>query len=154
MKKRILILMMFCLILIWVIIRTSLKQESPVQQISHPPQGVAIIITGAAARIPQEAALLEELYNRGLLKNVVFISGVSSGALNAVMLNGILSGRITWKEYKDILCNIKNEDIFIQEGKKLPVNTEPARNLYKKIFEERLGYYQIGDLPYTTAISA
>jgi predicted acylesterase/phospholipase RssA len=50
--------------------------------------GTAIIMTGAAARIPQEAALLEELYNRQLLKNVVFISGVSSGALNAVALNG------------------------------------------------------------------
>ena len=49
--------------------------------------GTAIILTGAAARIPQEAALLEELYNRGLLKNVVFISGVSSGALNSVVLN-------------------------------------------------------------------
>jgi hypothetical protein len=58
-------------------------------------------MTGAAARIPQEAALLEELYNRGLLKNVVFISGVSSGALNAVMLNGILSREMTWKEYKN-----------------------------------------------------
>jgi hypothetical protein len=28
------------------------------------------------------------------LKDVVFISGVSSGALNAVMLNGILSGKM------------------------------------------------------------
>jgi len=61
-------------------------------------KGTAILMTGAAARIPQEAALLEALYKRGLLKDVVFISGVSSGALNAVMLNGILSGKITWNE--------------------------------------------------------
>jgi hypothetical protein len=116
--------------------------------------GTAIIMTGAAARIPQEAGLLEELYNRGLLKDVVFISGVSSGALNAVILNGILSGRLTWEEYKEILYNIKNSDIFIQnEGKKLPVNTGPARELYTKIVEGKLGYHQIGDLPYMTAIS-
>jgi predicted acylesterase/phospholipase RssA len=116
--------------------------------------GTAIILTGAAARIPQEAGLLEELYNRGLLKDVVFISGVSSGALNAVMLNGILSGKMTWAEYKEILFNLKNKDIFIQDGpKRLPVNTQPARNLYTKIVEDRLGYHKIGDLPYTTSIS-
>jgi hypothetical protein len=116
--------------------------------------GTAIILTGAAARIPQEAGLLEELYNRGLMKDIVFISGVSSGALNAVMLNGILSGKITWEEYKEILYNLKNSDIFIQEGhKKLPVNTQPARNLFTRIVEEKLGYHQIGDLPFMTEIS-
>lgn len=116
--------------------------------------GTAILMTGAAARIPQEAGLLEELYNRGLMKDVVFIAGVSSGALNAVILNGILSGKMTWTEYKEILYNLKNSDIFIQEGnKKLPVNTQPARNLYTKIVEDKLGYHQIGDLPFMTAIS-
>jgi predicted acylesterase/phospholipase RssA len=116
--------------------------------------GTAIIMTGAAARIPQEAALLEELYKRGQLKDVVFISGVSSGALNSVMLNGILSGKLTWAEYKNILFNLKNNDIFIQEGgKKLPVNTDPSRNLYTKVVEDKLGYHQIGDLPYMTEIS-
>src|SRR5450759_5255424 len=112
--------------------------------------GTAIIMSGAAARIPQEAGLLEELDNRGLLKDVVFISGVSSGALNAVMLNGILSGRMTWAEYKEILYNLKNSDIFIQEGaKRLPVNTQPSRNLYTKIVEGKLGYRQIGAVSYT-----
>jgi len=118
-----------------------------------PRNGVAIIMTGAAARIPQEAALLEELDNRGLLKNLVFISGVSSGALNAVMLNGILSGKITWDDYEKILYNLKNSDIFVQEGKKIPVNSLPARALYKSIVEDKLGYHKIGDLPYPTGIS-
>jgi len=121
---------------------------------SLPPSGTAIIMTGAAARIPQEAGLLEELYNRGLLKDVVFISGVSSGALNAVMLNGILSGKMTWAEYRGILYNLKNSDIFVQDGKrKIPVNTQPARALYTKIVEGRLGYHKIGDLPIMTSIS-
>jgi predicted acylesterase/phospholipase RssA len=115
--------------------------------------GTAIIMTGAAARLPQEAALLESLYNRGLLKNVVFISGVSSGALNSVMLNGILSGRISWTEYKEIIFGIKNSDIFIQEGKKLPVNTEPARRFITNVVEKKLHYHTIGDLPYFTEIS-
>jgi hypothetical protein len=130
------------------------KSVGTTEPIYAERNGTAIIMTGAAARIPQEAALLEELYNRGLMRNVVFISGVSSGALNAVMLNGILSGKLTWAEYKEILFSLKNSDIFIQkEGKKLPVNTEPERKLFKKIVEGKLGYHQIGDLPYLTEIS-
>jgi predicted acylesterase/phospholipase RssA len=131
------------------------KKEVNIQETisQNPRNGVAIILTGAAARIPQEAALLEELDKRGLLKNVVFISGVSSGALNSVVLNGILSGKMTWKQYKDILYGLNNSDVFLQNGKKLPVNTSPARTLYKKVFEEKLGYYTIGDLPYMTSIS-
>jgi predicted acylesterase/phospholipase RssA len=130
------------------------EKESENQSVVSSRSGTAIIMTGAAARIPQEAALLEELYNRGIMKDVVFISGVSSGALNAVMLNGILSGKLSWDEYKKILFGLKNSDIFIQEkGGKLPVNTEPARRLYKKIAEDKLGYHQIGDLPFMTEIS-
>jgi predicted acylesterase/phospholipase RssA len=121
---------------------------------SAPRNGVAVLITGAAARIPQEAALLEELDHRGLLKDLVFISGVSSGALNSVVLNGILSGKLTWDDYRNILYNIKNCDIYLQEAnKKLPMNTSPARGLYKKIVEEKLEYSKIGDLPFTTNIS-
>jgi hypothetical protein len=115
--------------------------------------GVAVILTGAAARIPQEAALLEELDRRGLLNDLVFISGVSSGALNSVVLNGIKSGKMTWEDYKNILYNLKNSDVFVQEGKKLPVNTAPARALYKKVAEGELGYSRIGDLPIPTGIS-
>jgi predicted acylesterase/phospholipase RssA len=115
--------------------------------------GIAIIMTGAAARIPQEAALLEELDKRGLLKNVVFISGVSSGALNSVILNGILSKKMTWDGYKNILSDLNNSDLFVREGKKFPVNTSPARELFRRIAEDSLGYYSIGDLPITTSIS-
>jgi predicted acylesterase/phospholipase RssA len=84
---------------------------------------------------------------------VVFISGVSSGALNSVALNGILSGKFTWAEYKKILFAIRNSDIYIQDGRKLPVNTEPERVLLTKIVEKRLGYHTIGDLPFMTEIS-
>jgi predicted acylesterase/phospholipase RssA len=118
-----------------------------------PHKGVAVIITGAAARIPQEAALLEELDKRGLLKDLVFISGVSSGSLNAVILNGILSGKISWDEYRTILFNITNSDVFVRDKKKIPADTSPLRELLIKIVEEKLGYHSIGDLPFMTEIS-
>jgi predicted acylesterase/phospholipase RssA len=138
-----------------VMITCQCRRNNQLQEtiVPGPRNGVAVILTGAAARIPQEAALLEELDERGLLKNVVFISGVSSGALNSVVLNGILSGKMTWDDYKKILYNLKNNDVFVKDGKKLPVNTSPARALYKRVVEEQLGYFMIGDLPIVTGIS-
>ena len=130
------------------------KTEIVEEEIINSGSGTAIIMTGAAARLPQQAALLEELYNRGLLNDVVFISGVSAGALNAVVLNSILTGKLTWDQYRKILFNLENSDIFtLPEGKKLPVNTEPLRNLISKIVEDSLGYRQIGALPIMTEIS-
>jgi hypothetical protein len=115
--------------------------------------GVALIITGAAARIPQEAALLQALDERGLLENLVFISGDSSGALNAVALNAIRSGRMSWRRYREILSGLRNEDIFIQAGKRLPVDTGPFRSLLSRIVEQEMGYTSIGELPIPTSIT-
>lgn len=148
---RILIALFLITVIIFSLSDINNKKE---EQVVTSRSGTAIIMTGAGARLPQQAALMEELYNRGLLNDVVFISGVSAGAINAVMLNGILSGKITWNEYKKILFNISDSDIFIlPENRKLPVNTDPARNLYRNIAEEKLGYRQIGDLPIMTEIS-
>jgi predicted acylesterase/phospholipase RssA len=152
MKKLAIPLILILVIVIYSIL-ASLKKDDTKGEIFQKRSGTAIIMTGAAARIPQEAALLEELYNRGLMNNVVFISGVSSGALNSVALNGILSGKMTWDEYKKILFGIRNSDIFIQEGKKLPVNTDPERQLLINVAEKRLGFHTIGDLPFMTEIS-
>ncbi|MGE0079321.1 MAG: patatin-like phospholipase family protein [Bacteroidales bacterium] len=123
----------------------------------EPPQtkeqGTAIVITGAAAKISQEAALLERLYNQGMLNNVVFISGASSGGLNAVVLNGILSGKITWKEYREFLSKLSNDDIFKVTGNKFPVDTDPLRSLIIRFISERLGYKTLSDLPIPTSLS-
>ena len=116
-------------------------------------RGTAIVITGAAAKIAQEAALLEELDRKGMLKDVVFISGASSGALNAVALNGVLSGKFSWHEYVKILEQVTNDDVFIKNGSKVPVNTQPLRELITKIACNKLGYAKLSDLPYTTAFS-
>jgi predicted acylesterase/phospholipase RssA len=136
-----------------IIILSKLGNNGVETQFQNPREGTAIILTGAAARIAQEAALLEELDRRRLLDNVVFISGVSSGALNTVMLNAILSGKMTWEEYKNILFNINNCDVFTQDSAKIPVNTEPERALLKRIVEDQLGYRTIGDLPIFSEIS-
>ncbi len=146
-----LVLIIFLTVLIVFLSNRDSKTQETV--FPNPRNGVAVIMTGAAARIPQEAALLEELDKRGLLKNIVFISGVSSGALNSVILNGILSEKMTWNDYKNILFNLKNSDVFVQEGRKIPVNTAPARALYKRVAEEKLDYFRIGDLPFITGIS-
>jgi hypothetical protein len=154
MKKLRIITVLFSLSVLTAIIITSGRESDSADKfLKQGRSGTAIIMTGAAARIPQEAALLEQLYNRGLLKDVVFISGVSSGALNSVVLNGVLSGRMTWPEYKEILFGIKNSDIYIQDGKKLPVNTDPLRQFITKIVEGKMGYKSIGDLPIMTSIS-
>ena len=84
MKKRLFTLSLLCLALI-VRVSAEGRPSSPAGLPSaSPAKGVALVITGAAARIPQEAALLEALDERGLLKDLSFVSGDSSGALNAV----------------------------------------------------------------------
>jgi len=131
-----------------------LKNREGVREILlDSSMGTALIIPGAAARIPQEAALLEELDSTGQLEHVVFISGVSSGALNAVMLNAILSEKYTWSRYRSLLFNLTNQDIFINEGKGLPVNTTPFRNLLTSILHDTLGWYKMKDLPIPTSLS-
>jgi predicted acylesterase/phospholipase RssA len=153
MKKSRIIFAAAVLIIIAVFTLSGKREKTASSKGSDGRSGTAVIMTGAAARIPQEAALLEELFDRGLLKDVVFISGVSSGALNAVILNGILSGKMTWDEYKKMLFSLNNSDVFIQDGRKLPVNTEPLREYLTGVVEGKLGYHTIGDLPVTTSIS-
>jgi len=116
--------------------------------------GTAIVITGAAARLPQEAALLEQLYNTGELNDVAFITGASSGALNTVVLNALLSEKINWDEYKNILFGISDNQVFIRKGSSLPLDTGPLRELLRRLVNERLGYYKVGDLPIASSISA
>jgi len=116
-------------------------------------KGTAIVITGAAARIPQEAALLEQLYYTGDLSHVTFISGVSSGALNAVILNAILSGKYTWSQYRNLLFSMNNQKVFTASHDPFPVNTEPFRQLLTTLLHDTLGYYKLKDLPIPTSLS-
>jgi len=150
-RKRVLISIFMVILCLWIF--TGSKDKDVREPITPHRQGTAIVITGAAAKIAQEAALLEQLYDQGMLNDVVFISGASSGGLNAAVLNGILSRKMTWSEYKGILSSLRNDDIFIKNGKKLPVDTDPLRNLITKVVSDRLGYKALSDLPYPTSLS-
>ncbi len=115
--------------------------------------GTAVVITGAASRIAQESALLEQLHKTGWLRNVCFISGTSSGALNTVVLNAILEKKFSWQRYNSILFNLNNDDIFIRNGRSLPVNNLPYCNLLARVVNESLQYNSLGDLPFHSSIS-
>ncbi len=117
-------------------------------------KGTAVVITGAASRIPQEAALLEQLHLTGWLNDATFISGASSGALNAVVLNAILDSAFSWERYKQILFGITNIQVYEHTGSKLPLNTQPLRRLITRIVKDTLGYSVMGDLPFPSAVSA
>lgn len=146
-------LLLFLLTYAGLIITTLLAQPETEHLVFEKHSGTALVITGAAARIVQEAALLENLQKKGWLSNICFISGTSSGAINTVMLNGILENKFTWERYHSILFNITNHDIFIRNGRSLPVNNEPLQNLLEKVVNDSLGYKSIGDLPYQSSIS-
>ena len=143
----------FILLIMFALLPESCTNRVQPVEIDAPAEGTAILITGAAARIPQEAALLERLYQMGELNKVEFIAGASSGALNAVMLNGILSNKITWKQYEHWLGEITTDSIYSNNDKKLPVDTSPLRNYLTRIVNDSLGYYKMKDLPIATAIS-
>ena len=153
MKQRFLAFSLFCVALVFRLAAEG-GPSSPAGLPPAPPaRGVALVITGAAARIPQEAALLEALDERGLLKDLSFVSGDSSGALNAVAVNAIKSGRMTWARYRQILEGLHNSDVFVQSDKKLPVDTSPLRAMLKRVVEGEMGFRTMGDLPIPTSIS-
>ena len=87
--------------------------------------GKAILISGAGGKIPQLISLLRAMEEKGNLKGIKFIGGLSSGSIVSVLLNGVLSKKITWDEIYDFLDKLKNPDIFTANGT-LPVNISPS----------------------------
>lgn len=153
-KKIILVIMVFSTFLEAEMLSSKSDIFSdPLNDKSDMKTTTAVVIAGAASLIPQEAALLEQLYNTGWLQNITFISGVSSGALNTLMLNAILDGRITWERYKNILFSITNSQIFSLPKKEIPLDTSPLNQLLIKIAHDTLGYYTVRDLPITSSFS-
>lgn len=156
--RRVLIIFSFILILctltyLGLVIESITAKPKILPVVFEKRSGTAVVITGAAARIVQEAALLENLHKNGWLSNICFISGTSSGALNTVMLNAILEKKISWQCYNSILFKLNNDDIFVRNGRALPVNNDPYRNLLTRVINDSLGYKTIGDLPFKSAIS-
>lgn len=152
-KVFIFILILFMLIYTGLIIESIIARPKITPVTYEKRGGTALVITGAAARIVQEAALLENLHKTGWFSNICFISGTSSGALNTVMLNAILEEKISWEQYTSLLFNLTNEDIYIKKGRSLPVNIEPLYDLLSRVINDSLGYNCVGDLPYKSSIS-
>ena len=158
--SRISIKITFLLLLLFTAyVMTACQDEEPLpvfEEATGTPNGTAVIITGAAARITQELALLEALDNQGLLDNVRFISGVSSGAINTVMLNAVLddSNDFGWEDYKDIVLNLEQSDILVNDDNNLPVNTQPLWRTFDRVFKDQLGYQSMDDLPFNSAVTA
>ncbi len=152
------IIIQIIFVLIFVGIITGMSIAKPARKCSEnlvykERIGTAVVITGAAARIVQESALLENLHKNGWFSNVCFISGTSSGALNTVLLNAILENKISWERYNSILFNLNNDSIFIRKGRSLPVNNMPFQILLAHVVNDSLGYINVGDLPYNSSIS-
>lgn len=133
------------------------EPELPVlPETSGTPTGTALVITGAAARINQQLALIERLEEQEKLEDLEFIAGVSSGGINAVMLNGILdeSNNFGFEEYKDLILNLSNQDVLNNSRNDLPVDTRPLWNTFEEGLLESLNYNSFNDLVYPTALTS
>lgn len=93
----------------------------------------AILLTGAAARISQEVAIIDKLIEKQQLTISpanTLLAGFSSGALNIVAINACFRDEspLSWNDYyKDtILFNTQNSDVFLR-NKLIPFNTSPLK---------------------------
>ena len=117
----------------------------------------AIMLTGAAARISQEVALIDKLRaNKGLtLKETdTFVSGFSSGSLNLAAINTCFRSEnpLSWDEYykKEILFKLKISDVFKLKFP-LPLDTRPLRKTLNKFLASG-NFTWCKDLPFRSYI--
>ncbi len=147
----------FYLSLLTIALSSCEEPELPVlQETNGTPSGTALVITGAAARINQQLALIERLEEQDRLEDLEFIAGVSSGGINAVMLNGILdeSNNFGFEEYKDIILNLSNQDVLDNSRNDLPVDTRPLWNTFEGGLLDNLNYDSFDDLIFPTALTS
>ena len=147
----------FNLLLLIVFLSACEEPELPiVPETTGTPSGTALVITGAAARINQQLALIERLEEQNKLEDLEFISGVSSGGINAIMLNGILdeSNGFGFEEYKDIILNLSNQDVLDNSRNDLPVDTRPLWNTFEQGLLNNLNYNSFDDLILPTALTS
>jgi len=136
---------------------------------------VGFAFSGAGGRLAQHLALMETLIKgyspSGKKIRPSYLSGASSGAISAVLLNAILetedrklSNGITWSDYKDWLFHLKNSDVYdtsaigiadiflwnIPHGYIL--DNSNLRGFMKQ-YADRMNYKTLGDLYLPTAIS-
>jgi len=128
--------------------------------------------SGAGGRIAQHAALMSALFNgtypNGKPMRPAYLSGASSGALSAVLLNmimqtqdqGLGSKGVSFEDYKAFLFSVKNTDIYSDDLLLIPSNVAKGYILDSTPFENtvnrfltKMGYFTLGDLYIPTCIS-
>lgn len=119
-----------------------------------------VFITGAAARIAQEVAMLDLLMQqKGLVLNQsnTLLSGFSSGSLNLLAINVCFrdNNPLSWDGYykNEVLFTLRNKDVFefFPRTKDSILNTAPLRTTLNKFLSDA-GINYIGDLSFTSNI--
>ena len=93
----------------------------------------ALFLTGAAARISQEVAIIDkllELHRLEINPNNTMIAGFSSGALNTAAINACFrnDNPLDWDNYfkKELLFKVNNQKVY-KQNKFIPLDTNPLR---------------------------
>ena len=116
----------------------------------------AVLLTGAAARISQEVAMLDLLMaKKGLVlsQDDTLLAGFSSGSLNVAAINACFSdeSQLGWESYykKQVLFPLRNKDVYKIQW--LPFDTDPLRQTVLK-FIDKMNCYWVGNLPFYSNI--
>jgi hypothetical protein len=119
----------------------------------------ALFLTGAAARISQEVAIVDLLIDQKQLKissHDTFLAGFSSGALNIAAINACFRNEnpLSWNDYykNEILFNISSNMVY-NKHKSLPYNTMPLRKTIEN-FILHSGFNLFADLSFISYILA
>lgn len=93
----------------------------------------ALFLTGAAARISQEVAIIDklrELHRLEISQDNTMIAGFSSGALNTAAINACFRNDdpLDWDKYfkEKILFDVNNQKVY-KQNKFIPLDTKPLR---------------------------
>lgn len=116
----------------------------------------AVLLTGAAARISQEVAMLDQLMaKKGLVlsQDNTLLAGFSSGSLNVAAINACFSNgsQLDWNTYykQQVLFPLRNRDVYKIQW--LPFDTQPLRETVLK-FVDKMNCYWVGNLPFYSNI--
>ncbi|MCK9205481.1 MAG: hypothetical protein M0P66_00070 [Salinivirgaceae bacterium] len=121
-----------------------------------PSLKTAVFLTGAAARISQEVALLDQLMaQKGLTlsQDQTLLAGFSSGSLNLAAINACFSkgSKLGWDKYykQSVLFPLRNSQVY--KVKLLPFDTNPLRDTVTT-FVKNMDCQWMGDLPFHSYI--
>jgi hypothetical protein len=118
-----------------------------------------ILLTGAAARISQEVAILDLLFADGLEINQdeTLLVGYSSGAMNLLALNGCFcnDSKVKWSDYykEKVLFKLKDKNVFelLPTTGRSILNTAPFRPFLGNILGD-MGFSSYGELPFKSYV--